>query len=39
MPSSSPLKIDEVVLRGGTTRTPLIRRTVQEFFGRVPHTE
>jgi molecular chaperone DnaK (HSP70) len=24
---------------GGTTRTPLIRRTVQEFFGRTPHTE
>jgi len=31
--------IDEVVLVGGTTRTPLIRRTVQEFFGRKPHTE
>jgi len=27
------------VLVGGTTRTPLIRRTVQEFFGRTPHTE
>jgi len=34
-----PAEIDEVVLVGGTTRTPLIRRTVQEFFGRVPHTE
>jgi Fe-S protein assembly chaperone HscA len=31
--------IDEVVLVGGTTRTPLIRRTVQEFFDRVPHTD
>jgi Fe-S protein assembly chaperone HscA len=32
-------EIDEVVLVGGTTRTPLIRRTVQEFFDRKPHTE
>jgi molecular chaperone DnaK (HSP70) len=31
--------MDEVVLVGGATRTPLIRRTVQEFFGRKPHTE
>jgi molecular chaperone DnaK (HSP70) len=31
--------LDEVVLVGGTTRTPLIRRTVQEFFDRKPHTE
>ena len=35
----SPAEIDEVVLVGGTTRTPLIRRTVQEFFGRKPHIE
>ena len=34
-----PAEIDEVVLVGGTTRTPLIRRTVQEYFGRKPHTE
>ncbi len=34
-----PADIEEVVLVGGTTRTPLIRRTVQEFFGRPPHTE
>jgi molecular chaperone DnaK len=34
-----PREIDEVVLVGGTTRTPLIRRTVQEFFNRKPHTE
>jgi Fe-S protein assembly chaperone HscA len=34
-----PEEMDEVVLVGGTTRTPLIRRTVQEFFGRTPHTE
>jgi molecular chaperone DnaK len=34
-----PAEIDEVVLVGGTTRTPLIRRTVQEFFDRKTHTE
>jgi molecular chaperone DnaK len=34
-----PTEIEEVVLVGGTTRTPLIRRTVQEFFDRKPHTE
>jgi molecular chaperone DnaK len=34
-----PADIEEVVLVGGTTRTPLIRRTVQEFFDRKPHTE
>jgi molecular chaperone DnaK len=34
-----PEEIEEVVLVGGATRTPLIRRTVQEFFGRKPHTE
>jgi molecular chaperone DnaK (HSP70) len=32
-------EMDEVVLVGGTTRTPLIRHTVQDFFGRTPHTE
>ena len=31
--------IDEVVLVGGTTRTPLVRRMVQEYFDRAPHTE
>jgi len=35
----SPKQVEEVVLVGGTTRTPLIRRTVQEFFDRKPHTE
>jgi molecular chaperone DnaK len=34
-----PADMDEVVLVGGATRTPLIRRTVQEFFGRAPHVE
>jgi molecular chaperone DnaK len=34
-----PADMDEVVLVGGTTRTPLVRRTVQEYFDRKPHTE
>ena len=34
-----PTELDEVVLVGGATRTPVIRRTVQEFFDRKPHTE
>ncbi|HEY4978294.1 MAG TPA: molecular chaperone DnaK [Candidatus Acidoferrum sp.] len=34
-----PREVEEVVLVGGTTRTPLIRRTVQEYFDRKPHTE
>jgi molecular chaperone DnaK len=31
--------LDEVVLVGGSTRVPLVRRRVQELFGRVPHCE
>src|SRR5215467_2381043 len=34
-----PADIDEVVLVGGTSRTPLIRKTVEDFFLRVPHTD
>jgi molecular chaperone DnaK len=34
-----PSEIEEVVLVGGATRTPLIRRTVQEYFDRKPHTD
>src|SRR5437588_2105835 len=34
-----PSDLDEVVLVGGATRTPLIRRMVQEYFDRKPHTE
>ena len=34
-----PADMDEVVLVGGATRTPLIRRTVREFFDRKPHIE
>jgi Fe-S protein assembly chaperone HscA len=32
-------RIDEVVLVGGATRTPLVRRRVRELFGRMPHSE
>ena len=32
-------RIDEVVLVGGATRTPLVRRRVRELFGQVPHSE
>jgi Fe-S protein assembly chaperone HscA len=34
-----PAEIDEVVLVGGTTRTPLIRKTVRDVFDRTPHTD
>jgi molecular chaperone DnaK len=34
-----PSQIDEVVLVGGSTRMPLVRRLVAELFGRKPHTE
>ena len=30
-------QIDEVVLVGGQTRTPLVQRRVEEFFKRAPH--
>jgi len=31
--------LDEVVLVGGSTRVPLVRRRVEEIFGRKPHSE
>jgi len=34
-----PGDIDEAVLVGGSTRVPLVRRLVEELFGRPPHTE
>jgi molecular chaperone DnaK (HSP70) len=33
-----PSDVDEVVLVGGSTRMPLVRRRVQELFGKVPHS-
>src|SRR5579863_8557059 len=34
-----PAEIDEVVLVGGSTRIPLVRKTVGDYFGRAPHCE
>jgi len=34
-----PSRIDEVVLVGGSTRIPLVRRLVGDLFGRTPHSE
>jgi Fe-S protein assembly chaperone HscA len=34
-----PGEIDEVVLVGGATRTPLVRRLVAELFGKTPHSD
>ncbi|MBA2251220.1 MAG: molecular chaperone DnaK [Nitrospirales bacterium] len=33
-----PSEIDEVVLVGGSTRMPLVRRQVQDLFGKAPHS-
>jgi molecular chaperone DnaK (HSP70) len=35
----SPSQIDEIVLVGGSTRIPLVRRLVGEVFGRDPHSD
>ncbi len=32
-------EIDEVVLVGGSTRVPLVRRQVEELFGKTPHSQ
>src|SRR3954471_15852151 len=34
-----PSQIDEVVLVGGSTRIPMVRRLVGELFGKTPHSE
>ncbi|MGO9641010.1 MAG: molecular chaperone DnaK [Candidatus Acidiferrales bacterium] len=34
-----PSEMNEVVLVGGSTRIPLVRGMVEEFFGRRPHAE
>ncbi|MFQ6047842.1 MAG: Fe-S protein assembly chaperone HscA, partial [Phycisphaerae bacterium] len=33
-----PDQIDQVILAGGSTRLPLVRRRVEEFFGKRPYT-
>jgi molecular chaperone HscA len=35
----APADVDGVVLVGGSTRVPLVRRVVEEFFGKPPHCE
>jgi Fe-S protein assembly chaperone HscA len=35
----APADIDQVVLVGGSTRVPLVRRRVQELFGKTPHSQ
>ncbi len=35
----APSEIEEVVLVGGSTRVPLVRETVESYFGRRPHAE
>jgi Fe-S protein assembly chaperone HscA len=32
-------QVDEVVLVGGSTRVPMVRREVERLFGRKPHTD
>ncbi len=34
-----PSDMDEVVMVGGSTRIPLVRKTVGDYFGRAPHCE
>ena len=34
-----PREVDEVVLVGGATRTPLVKRLVAELFDRMPHSD
>ncbi|QJW99823.1 molecular chaperone DnaK [Frigoriglobus tundricola] len=34
----TPANVDEVVLVGGSTRIPYVRKRVGEFFGKTPHT-
>jgi molecular chaperone DnaK len=32
----SPDKLDEIIIVGGQTRMPLIKKSIQEFFGKMP---
>ena len=34
-----PSQVDEVVLVGGSTRIPMVRRLVGQLFGKTPHSE
>jgi molecular chaperone DnaK (HSP70) len=35
----TPSQMEEVVLVGGSTRIPFVRKTVGDYFGRAPHCE
>ncbi|MCI0548190.1 MAG: Fe-S protein assembly chaperone HscA [Candidatus Rokubacteria bacterium] len=35
----APAEVDEVILVGGSTRVPLVRRRVEELFGKAPHSQ
>jgi molecular chaperone DnaK len=35
----APADVDEVVLVGGSTRVPLVRRRVEALFGKTPHSQ
>jgi molecular chaperone DnaK len=35
----APSAIDDIILVGGTTRVPLVRQRVAEYFGRAPRTD
>jgi chaperone protein DnaK len=37
--SLAPADMDEVVLVGGSTRVPLVRRRVETLFGKAPHSQ
>jgi molecular chaperone DnaK len=37
-PPSQPFPLDAVILVGGSTRIPLVRQKVEEFFGLTPYT-
>ena len=37
--SVAPSQLDEVVLVGGTTRMPMVRQMVEDYFGTQPHAD
>jgi len=34
-----PAQVDQVVLVGGSTRVPLVKRRVEKLFGKIPHSQ
>lgn len=37
--SMNPHEVDDVILVGGSTRVPLVREMVEEYFGKAPRTD